>query len=312
MLVLLILIAVQFLVIFPQKIGKNLAKEEDLPSSQGMPEYNQFMTGVHLVESSETSRDWEMFSKEAQGHQESGRWDLGGVRIHIYNKNKIEFVVEGKKGHIAGEKQDILIEGQVQIRSENGYLLDCAKAKYISKSREIIGQGPIQVREFRKTNNKSFLLKGSGLRVSVSDSKINIEGPVLATRQLEDEKNLRIESQKAMLSSLTSEALFSEKLQILYNKFVVRGQVARLQFDEKTKVLHHLILNGGVSLKDSMKEATADSVDFDFKTKNIALSGNPYVSYGEDEIRGDKITLIDNGKRVVVDKIRAKVEKLEP
>ncbi len=227
------------------------------------------------------------------------------------NKNRIEFIVDGDKGAVAGDRQDLQIDGNVQIQSGNGYILTCRSAKYFAKSRELIGEGPIKVFDGDKKAKEKFNLTGSRLKINVPDSKMYIFGPVLARRELNAEKFVTLKSQRAMLSSLSSEVIFSENLEIIYNNFIVHGQEAQLKFQDKDKVLQKIYIKGGVKLKDSIRRATADSVEIDFKTQNISLNGNPYVVSGEDEIRGDKIILVDGGKKVIVDKLKAKLEKIE-
>lgn len=311
LMLILILTAAQFLILFPQSFDQNQSPFIDPISTNPSSEYNQKMTGVHLVESADSHRDWEMFSKEAFGNQESGKWEMGGVKINIYNQNKIEFIVDGERGFVAGEKQDILIEGNVKIRSENGYILDCTKARYVATSRELIGEGPIRVYEASKNVKEKFSLTGSSLKILVPKSKMYIQGPVKSIRELSDGKRVLLFAERAMLSSINSEATFYENLKIDYNNFLVHGQEAQLKFEEKDKILERLTIRGGVSLQDSLRKATSDSVDIDFKTKNISLNGNPYVVSGEDEMRGEKIILVNGGRKIIVDKIKAKMDKLQ-
>src|SRR5438309_11685337 len=101
---LLIFLFVEVLIVFPSKLeheddkaGRSRVEEQERRKkenlSAGKEEVDptstvaeQRMGGVHLVESQQGLRDWELFANSAEGSQSAGTWKLHQVRVLFYNK----------------------------------------------------------------------------------------------------------------------------------------------------------------------------------------------------------------------------------
>nr|HRO68076.1 LPS export ABC transporter periplasmic protein LptC [Pseudobdellovibrionaceae bacterium] len=93
-LVLLVLLFVEVLIVFPHQVEKEPAPAEEsseaLPQSSGPAE--QKAEGVHLVESQGSTRDWELFAREAEGNQ-AQTWRMKDVKVLFYSNDSVEFTV---------------------------------------------------------------------------------------------------------------------------------------------------------------------------------------------------------------------------
>jgi len=88
--VLLIFLFVEVLIIFPNKLEQQETQEAPAAVTQNDPSQpDQKAQGIHLVETQQGSRDWELFSQVAEGYQgKSAVWELQNVKVLFYNKEK--------------------------------------------------------------------------------------------------------------------------------------------------------------------------------------------------------------------------------
>ncbi|MEN0057954.1 MAG: LPS export ABC transporter periplasmic protein LptC, partial [Bdellovibrio sp.] len=155
--ILLALLFVEILIIFPSRLEhedeaevrarveeqarRTLEKEERIKRGEKVNEPSalaeQKMQGVHLVESQQGHRDWELFASSAEGSEGAGTWKVLKVRVLFYNQEKVEFTVTGDMGTIDYKSKDLSIVGNVITRSENGYIFESPSVFYSAKTRQI-------------------------------------------------------------------------------------------------------------------------------------------------------------------------------
>ena len=66
---------------------------------------------------------------------------------------------------------------------------------------------------------------------------------------------------------------------------------------------------GGVRVTDSEKYATADRVSVYFNEDKYVFNGSPRVVQSGDELVGEEITFLNNGKKVQVSNARVKLDR---
>ncbi|MNY67067.1 hypothetical protein D3C86_2045840 [compost metagenome] len=64
-----------------------------------------------------------------------------------------------------------------------------------------------------------------------------------------------------------------------------------------------------MKVSDMDKYATSDSVNLDLLADKYTFKGKPKVIQNNDELSGEEIIFLDGGKKVKVEKVRAKMEK---
>jgi lipopolysaccharide export system protein LptA len=91
----------------------------------------------------------------------------------------------------------------------------------------------------------------------------------------------------------------------------LEGPEANFIYGNTENILKNIKVIGGVKVSDLTKYATSEMVNFDPALNKFIFSGRPRLVQNNDEITGDEIIFVDGGKRVQVNKMKAKVEKLQ-
>lgn len=304
---LLILVLFEILILFPKQTDQaNLPVQEQQAAPFNQKEIQQKMQGVHLVESQQGTRDWELFSKTAQSYQGRSEWDLEQVRILFYNNEVQDIVVRGEKGLIHTENRNMRIEGQVQIETSNGYVFLAPYVEYDSKLRLIECLGVVQVRGPYEHGKRSLSMKATGMRIPVTERKMYLESHVSGEKLFPENKTLAFKSGSAELSATSQTAIFKIDVIINYPPMVMRSQNAVFAYDEKTKKFDYLELQGQVELREVNRRAVSENLKIDLSKNQFTFSGQPRLYQGDDELVGEQIIFMDNGKRVKVEKVRAR------
>jgi len=89
----------------------------------------------------------------------------------------------------------------------------------------------------------------------------------------------------------------------------VSGGVADFDYDPEKKVIRTIDVSGGARVSDNEKSATAKQLKINLDVDRYILSGRPRVMQGADELQGERIVIEDRGRRVRVEKARAKVDE---
>lgn len=321
--ILLIGLFVEVLIIFPNKLehqekdnapielshndkdDKDKDKEEkDKPK----PAPAQKAKGIHLVETQQGSRDWELFSESAEGN-ESASWELKNVRVLFYNKEKLGFTVTGERGSIDGKSKDLHIRGNVVTKSENGYVFKTQSIFYNAKKRQIQSPEKVNMQGPKDEMGDGFVLDGANMLVLVDDNRMTINQNVRGSKKFKDGKEFFIQSDRADFSGQSRQAKFVGNVELKYATLRMQGPAAIFQYKGKTDLINYIQMQGGVRVNDVDKVATADTVNLDLLQNIFTFRGKPKVIQNSDELTGDEIIFLDGGKKVKVEKVRARLEK---
>lgn len=279
----------------------------DEPSSLA----EQKMQGVHLVESQQGARDWELFALSAEGNQGLGNVKLNKVKVLFYNKEKVEFTVTGDAGTMDSKTKDLSVVGNVVTRSENGYVFQTPSIFYLAKTRVIESPEQVLMQGPKDASGLGMFLKGQRMKVQVDQSKIEILDKVAAQKPEKDGKKFEISADGAELSGKNRQAKFLGKVQIRYDNMKLEGPEAAFLYKSDQDILSAVSVQGGVKVSDALKMATSDSVSLDLLANKYVFKGSPRVIQNNDELSGDEIIFLDGGKKVKVERVRAKVENKE-
>lgn len=306
---LIILLFVEVLLVFPKIIEDDQpsAKKSDSSGKIQKNESDQVMQGVHLVESNGKMKDWELFANQAEGSQQTGRWTLSEVKVQFYTVGQIEFVVQGQSGRILGPSRDLEVEGNVLVESANGYQFKTSRLVYDASSRTLTSPGVVQMKGPPEQFSNGVELKGTGLIASVDTTLMTIRGPVTATRKISNDKLFRVSSGQAKVSGRSRVIDFSGAVNIQYDGMTLQGPEANFSYSSEN-VLSQIQMKSGVDFNDAEKTAQAGEMIFDIVKNQLRFKGQPKVVQDEDEFSGEEIILLDGGKKVKVERLRAKVE----
>lgn len=303
----------EVLIIFPNRLEKkdDLAeKQKKLSQMSVNPE--QTMKVIHLSESQKGNRDWELFAEIATGSQQKATWDLQKVRVQFYNKEKVEFTVSGDRGQIDGKSKNMTIEGNVVTQSNNGYTFKTEQVYYLSGDRRIRTPGRLKMFGPEDSQGKGMILTGNRMTILVEESLMKIEAEVYASKAMNDHKTLEIRSESAEFSGRKNEAQFLGKVKMLYGKMEIQGPQAIFSYQPKSNVLNSVLMKGGVQAKDAQKFASAENLTLDLLSQKIVFRGKPRLIQNNDELNGEEIVFLEGGKKVKVEKVKAKTNIQSP
>lgn len=310
--VLLVLLFFQIIVGFPMPLEQKtetpiLATGEQ----EERLEHEQVMGQVHLVESREGERDWELFARRAVGSEGQGLWRLEDVKVQFYSDRTIEYVVTGKTGEIDSLTKDMKISGDVVTTSANGYIFRTDEVEYTAHERTLRSEKPVSVRNSRPGKD-ALRIRGNAMEASMDTHLIDLHDQVVATRSLPQGKSFSVRSNHLRLSGKNDSAKFSGGVRIEVDTLRIDGPEAEFEYRPGADPLRSVLISGGARVSDIDKYATAEAVRFEPEQNRLVLSGRPRVVQGQDEIVGEKITILNGGKKVRVEKMKARVEEERP
>lgn len=325
---LLIILFVEVLIVFPSRLEhedeaevrarveaqykEKLANEERVKRGEKGAEptnlAEQKMQGVHLVESQQGARDWELFAAAAEGSKIQGTWNLKDVKVLFYNKEKVEFTVTGDQGTIDSKTKDLSVIGNVVTRSENGYLFKTPSIFYSSISRQIESPEEVLMIGPKDGTMAGMDVKGKHMKVFVDQSKMVILDNIVAQKPEKDGKKMEIAANGAEFSGKSREAKFLGAVRIAYDNMKMEGPEASFLYKDNADILSSVIVKGGVHVQNLDKSATSETVKLDLLEKKYTFQGNPKVVQNGDELIGEQIIFLEGGKKVKVERARAKVE----
>lgn len=299
--VLLLAIFIQVVIGFPIQLEQVPEPDPAAQEVLSQPEQSQVMQKVHLVESREGNRDWELFADRATGSEGEGNWDLQQVRVQFYSNQKMEFVVTGNRGRIDSATRDLRIEGDVRTKSANGYTFETSEIDYQAEERFLSSRSRVKVTGPKDDQGGQLFVTGGQLESRVDAEEILIRGGVTARRALGRGRTFTVESGRLKLSGQNTSAHFSDQVRIEVDSMRIEGPEAKFVYRSGTDFLRSVLIQGGVKVSDIDKYATAETVRFDPELNQFVLSGGPRLVQNQDELVGDQITFIDGGKRVKVE-----------
>lgn len=303
---LLIAIFVELLIIIPRRIKKSKT-EEIIEVAQNLQNEKSTgkLTNAHYVESFKGQRDWELYAKSAEGTLGVGIWKLDEVKVLYYNKESVDFTVVGHKGAVDGATKDMDIEGDVTTLSANGYRFSTPIVSYRAKERTIVSPDQVLMVGPKDEDGDGLILRGKTMVVSVDVNTMVIKQNVFAEKGMRDGK-IEIKSDAAEFSGNHKTARFIGNVEMKYNDYILSGPEAQLNYGQKENFLGMISFKGGVQVRDKDKSATSEKVNMDLKNGFLSLEGRPRVTQGEDEISGDRILFLDQGKKIKVENINNK------
>ncbi|MCB0357650.1 MAG: LPS export ABC transporter periplasmic protein LptC, partial [Bdellovibrionales bacterium] len=174
-----IAIIAEVVIFVPKTLDQEDAEEpveEQTHLHQGPVE--QLLTEVHLVESREDEKEWELWSKEAKTYKKNKVWDLEVVHVKFFGKKGVVFDVTGAKGKVEIRSKNMEITGNVVTKTSNGYEFRTEKVIYNSKERILYGPLDIEMMGPPDALKQRMSLKGRDLVANLDTSLMEIKNNV--------------------------------------------------------------------------------------------------------------------------------------
>jgi LPS export ABC transporter protein LptC len=300
------ILVAQVVVFTPQDV--NEARPIEVGPGPSGENVEQAMKGVHLVETGQGTREWELWADEALAFKGKNFWRLQRVRATLFSENGVEFKVTGEEGEIETISKNLKISGNVVTRSSNGYVFKTETVSYESKDRKLQSPGAVEMTGPRDEDGSRLVLKGLDLTADLRSSVMRISRQVTAEKRFTGNRHMVLRSEGAEFSGKERSARFVGNVVMDMDEMRITGPEAEFEYDAKKELVKSIDVKGGVKASDTEKWATAQNLKVHFDEDKYVFRGNPLVVQDSDELRGDEIVFMDGGRKVLVQRARAKVD----
>ncbi len=262
-----------------------------------------------MIETQEGKKEWELWSGTATSIKDKEIIELDQVKALFFTDSGVTFTVTGERGTVQTKSKDLNVEGDVVVKSSNGYTFKTAEVSYASLSRLISTEERVEMVGPRDIKGHSLRLTGQAMQARLEEGTMEVMREVRAEKAIDDGRRALIRSQRAGFSANDRMAKFMGDVVLDLDSMRITGPEAQFQYDSKRDFVKSVMFTGGARVSDADKWATAQNVRVDFDSNKFVFRGNPRVMQNNDELRGEEIVFLDGGKRVQVQKARAKVDE---
>lgn len=302
------LIVVELVFFAPSQGDRERPKDWDEVADQKerTQDVEQVLSGTNLVESQGEKKVWELDAEEARKTQGSDDWRLDQVKVRFFGENDVFYNALGKSGFVGDNQKKLKIDGDVKIKSSNGYVLDTEVIYYKTDTKIIDGPEKVKlVGPQPKAKDEGPLYMESDIfDADMSTNIINLKENVTGRKRMSGGRNMKITSQKAIFSGQSDYALFKEDVIIDVDSMTITGP--RAKFIYKDGELYSMFIDGGVKIKDVGKWGVAGEAEVFFQEDKYIFRGSPKVVQADDQLVGEEIIIYDGGERVQVKKAKTK------
>ncbi len=264
----------------------------------------QSMSGLHMLEAQAGQKEWELWSESAVSYKDTGELKLHKVKALFFADDGVTFTVTGQEGKVDVKSKNLFVEGEVLTESSNGYVIKTENVDYLSTERVLKTKNPVEV------TGQGLKLNGVGMEAHLKTSLIIIKEDIKAERFVGTEnKKVYIQSQSVELSGKTKTARFHGNVVLDVDSMRITGPQADFEYDESKNFFKTVKVRGGTRVTDLDKWAVSENLDIDFTKNMFTFRGSPKVVQNQDELKGEEIVFLENGKRVQVKKARVKVDQ---
>jgi len=307
----LLVLLIQVVLIAPSQIrdAENRAALLPAPELTKGREIDQRIQGFNMIETQDGKKVWELWSDSTVSNKAKETWELDVVKAKFFSDSGVTFDVSGKKGIVNVKTKDLLVTGDVVVRSSNGYLFKTPAVSYTSGAKYLSGEGEVEMHGPKDTMGHALRLTGIGMEASLEKGTMEVLRDVRAEKPVDEDRKAYIRSQRSRFSGKSNSAKFIGDVILDIDTMRMTGPMAEFQYDSERDLVKSVVFSGGARVSDANKWATAQNVRVDFDSNRFVFKGNPRVVENNDELRGDEIIFLDGGKRVSVKGARAKVDE---
>ncbi|MGE0529637.1 MAG: LPS export ABC transporter periplasmic protein LptC [Bdellovibrionales bacterium] len=307
----LLVLLIQMVLIAPSQIRDAEDKAALIPAPQMETgnEIDQSIQGMHMIETQEGKKEWELWADQAMSLKAKDILELTAVKSLFFSDSGVTFKVTGEKGRVQVKSKDMRVEGNVVIRSSNGYTFRTPVAEYTSQTRQLMAPENVEMLGPKDGKGYSLRLTGKGMEASLENSTMEVLSEVKAEKTIDEGRKAFIRSHRAVFSGKNRIARFRGNVVLDMDNMRITGPEAHFLWDPEREAVKSVEFVGGAKVSDTEKWATARNVRVDFDTNRLVFKGSPRVVQNNDELHGEEIIFIDGGKQVQVKSARAKVDQ---
>lgn len=265
------------------------------------------MSKVHFLESQGNKPSWEIKSEFGELYRKENYAFLTIVDVLFFSDktgNKIKSRSQHGTAYLS--KNEIALEGNVQIESQKGYLFTIEKLLYdgnkhtFSSEEEVEMVGPNPERPQMK-------LLGKGFHGNLDDEEFGVRKNVRAEKKIKEGNVMRIRSHAGKFYTNDQVAIFTGGVKTNLLKLEVFSDYLKLKLEEEDEA--SIEARGKVRLKQKKMDGRAQVMKLSTTSSAIILEGEAVVNTEDNQMRGERVILYPEEERVEVHQAQGKFTK---
>jgi len=289
--------------------GEVKEKNANSAISDDPSQVQQQMEGVHVVETRNENKEWEMWANRAVGFKTQGDLSVNNVRASFFSDNGVSFLVTGNNGAVETATKNMIVNGDVVTTSSNGYVFRTETVEYNSQARFLRSKTPVTVKGPRDSLGGNLVIEGKNMEANLTKGEVTISNDVKAKKRVRPDEDMTVTSNQAELYGHSREVKFTGNVVIDMHGVRISGPDAIFHYGQGSDLPESVLLSGGVKVSDVNKWATSDRLNINLAKNQFIFDGQPRVVQDNDELRGDRIVFLDGGKKVRVQNAKVKVSE---
>lgn len=261
--------------------------------------------GFKLEETKGQNLEWIISAEEAEMFKNSGNIVFTNVTTEVMGDGgkKDGYVIKSNKGTYDTKKDKINFNGEVGVRTSNGYTFSTDDVSYSAKEKKLDTKAIVSM---KGTSQKGQVISisGQGLRGDAVDGIFSITDDV--STKIGNE--LSIQSQNAQVNTKTSKAVFKKKIIAKKGKLNIKGDTLEVRYDKKGEI-NDIGVFGNVTLNVEKKLALCDNAVIKSGSGEVVLTGKPEFHVNGDIMVGEKIVFNTENDEVFVERVKADVSQ---
>lgn len=305
---LLLVLIFELFIILPGKINEQAQQKDVKKVALEQPGSEQNMETVHLIESKNDKKEWELLADRAEGVLGQGAWKLKKIKVIFFTEEGATYTVYSDFGQLMSDTKDMKLYGSVLTKASNGYEYFGEDLEYKAQEKTLFTPNKIKMLGPKDADSRRISLRGEQMLIQLEKSLMIIEKNVNADREMQQGKVVSIRSNKAEFSAVNNMARFANRVKVFYDGMNISGPEAFFSYGpEKGDLPTELFVNGGVVVEDAKRRAHSDNLKIDFLTEEYTFKGSPKVEENGDVLTGQEIIFLQGGERVKVMGVKAEV-----
>ncbi len=242
--------------------------------------------------------EWKIFSNQAESFKD-GLWELFKIKGSFKERKKSEVRFVGGRGGVDLNNRLINILGGVKVHFLNGYIFktDTLNIREGRDKRQTFYSNNM-VKVYNK--DEEFKVFSKGIKGDVETGEVELLSEVSCQKSVKQYKDILIKSDRARFKSFLKSIRFSGNLRISQKNFNIKGNEAYFLYDEKTKNLKSIQIDGDILASDGIKTALSERVKIRIDEDVIIFQGNPRIRIGKNEIMGEEILITNKQNNIQV------------
>lgn len=285
--------------------GRTSASEPASQFRSPLTEASFGMLGFHLYETKDGRPYWNLQSRFAELQQQTNFAFMQSIEGQFFSQAGNVVTTTGDSGRSGLGERWVELEGNVAIRSRQGYLFQMERVMYEGKRHEfhsdvwVTMKGP-------DVEKPDLFLKGEGMLARIDEERYLLRSNVTGRKRLASLEWMDIESRTGEFFSADSRAVFRGN---------VRSQMPQMRIESDEFELEssgskgeRILARGNVRVKARERVGRAQSALIDVGSNRLVLAGAASVQEQGNKLEGERIVLYTDEDRVEVVGARGNIE----